>query len=79
MDEVVRKYFDHIKHIQIQEMDGTYMGSGSAVTDYVPAMRAFRDLGYAGWVSLEVFDFDPGAEFIGTESIDALRKLEASL
>ncbi len=79
MEEVVRKYFDYIKHIQIQEMDGTYMGSGTAVTDYVPAMRAFRDLGYDGWVSLEVFDFEPGAEVIATRSIDTLREIEGRL
>lgn len=79
LDELVHAYFDHIGHIQIQEMDGAYLGAGDAEEAYVPALRAFRDRGYDKWISLEVFDFEPGPERIATASMEVLRRMEAAL
>jgi sugar phosphate isomerase/epimerase len=74
LDVLIETYIDHIHHVQIQEMDGTYLGQ-TAATDYVPAFRAFSELGYDGWISLEVFDFSPGGETIAQESMNVLREL----
>ena len=76
---LVDAYYDHVGHIQIQEMDGTYLGTGDAVETFPAALRVFRDRGYDGWISLEVFDFEPGAELIATQSMEALRQMEAAL
>jgi|YelNatPaOPRAMG01_1025707.scaffolds.fasta_scaffold00095_24 D-psicose/D-tagatose/L-ribulose 3-epimerase len=78
-EALIRKYFPYIRHVHVQEMDGTYLGTGSASKDYVPAFRALKELGYRGWVSLEVFDFTPGPEKIAKESIATLRKIIAQL
>lgn len=74
MDALIETYIDDIHHVQIQEMDGTHLGPG-AVEAYAPAFRAFNEHGYDGWVSLEVFDFSPGAETIARESMEVLREL----
>ena len=74
--ELVHRYAGYIDHIQIQEMDGTYLGTGDAEQEFVPALRAFRDIGYDGWLSLEVFDFEAGPETIAAESIATLRRME---
>ena len=74
--ELVRRYANHIDHIQIQEMDGTYLGTGDAEEAFVPALRAFREIGYDGWISLEVFDFEAGPEVIASESIKTLLRME---
>ncbi len=79
LDTIVRAHFDQILHIQIQEMDGTYMGTGTGETDYLPSLRAFRDLGYAGWISLEVFDFEAGPEKIMQDSYATLKRMEGRL
>ncbi len=79
LDELVHTYYDHIGHIQIQEMDGTYLGAGDAVETYVPALQAFRDNGYDRWISLEVFDFEPGPELIATTSMATLKRMQAAL
>jgi sugar phosphate isomerase/epimerase len=79
MDELIREYIDNIYHVQIQEMDGTYLGTGDAVTEYVPAFQAFKDVGYDGWISLEVFDFEPGGEKIAEESMEVLQTLESKV
>ena len=79
LDELVRTYYDHIEHIQIQEMDGAYLGTGDAVEAYLPALRAFKEQGYDRWISLEVFDFEPGPEQIATTSMETLQRMAAAL
>lgn len=74
LDALIEKYIEHIHHVQIQEMDGTHLGQDAA-RDYVSAFQAFKDLGYDGWISLEVFDFTPGGETIARESMKILREL----
>lgn len=74
LDVLIEKYIEHIHHVQIQEMDGTHLGQDAA-RDYVSAFQAFKDLGYDGWISLEVFDFAPGGETIARESMKILREL----
>lgn len=82
MHEVIREYYSYLEHIQIQEMDGSYLGDEGEIEhfdEYVEALRAFRELGYDKWVSLEVFEFEPGPETIATESMEALDRLVAAM
>lgn len=76
---LIEKYFDHIGHVHVQEMDGTYLGTGDAVNSYVKAFQTLKDLGYDKWVSLEVFDFAPGGKKIANESMKTLATLEDKL
>ncbi len=41
--------------------------------DFAPIMQALEESGYKGWVSVEVFDFSPGAEETARQSIACLR------
>jgi len=41
--------------------------------DFVPILAALKDVGYDGWVSVEVFDYDPGVEALASESIRYLQ------
>jgi len=67
---LVEKYFDLIRHVHVNEMDGRHPGMGDY--DFKPVLRTLERLGYRGWVSLEAFDFSFGAERIARESIDYL-------
>ncbi len=78
-DVLIKKYFNNIHHVHVQEMDGTYLGTGTAVNDYVKAFQALRDLQFDKWVSLEVFDFKPGGKKIAEESIRVLKQIESKL
>jgi D-psicose/D-tagatose/L-ribulose 3-epimerase len=71
---LVDKYFDVIRHVHVNEMDGGHPGTGNY--DFRPVLSALRRRGYRGWVSLEAFDFKPGAENIASQS---LRYLEARI
>jgi sugar phosphate isomerase/epimerase len=42
--------------------------------DFVPIFEALAKIDYRGWVSVEVFDYSPGAELIATESMGYMRE-----
>ena len=54
--------------------DKNLKGPGFGEVDFHPIAAALRDVGYGGWVSVEVFNFDEGPEAIATRSLDYLRK-----
>jgi len=76
---LVKKYYEQIQHVHVQEMDGQYLGTGDAVTEYVGTFQLLKDFGYDKWVSLEVFDFSPGGEKIAQESMQVLKQIESKL
>jgi D-psicose/D-tagatose/L-ribulose 3-epimerase len=78
-DVLIRQYHPYIHHVHVQEMDGRYLGAGTGTQDFVPAFQALKDLRFDKWVSVEVFDFEPGPEFLAAESMRALKTIEASL
>jgi D-psicose/D-tagatose/L-ribulose 3-epimerase len=71
---LVDRYFHLIRHVHVNELDGRHCGQGNY--DYKPVLDALRRRNYQGWVSLEAFDFTPGAERIANES---LRHLESEI
>jgi len=72
-ETLIRKYYSHIGHVHVQEMDGRHLGTGTARSDFKGAFRTLRELGYDKWVSLEVFDFTPSGKTIAEESMAVLR------
>jgi sugar phosphate isomerase/epimerase len=73
-DALIEKYFDLIRHVHVNEMDGRHPGSGGY--DFARIFRALKRLGYRGWISLEAFDFEIGGDRIAAESIQYLKKQE---
>lgn len=72
---LIEKYFDLIRHVHVNEMDGRHPGVRHEVDyDFKPVLRTLARLGYEGWFSLEAFDFSFGAERIARESIDYLNR-----
>ena len=68
---LVDRYFDFICHVHVNELDGRHCGAGGY--DFKPVLEVLKRRGYAGWVSLEAFDYTPGPERLANES---LRHLE---
>jgi len=78
-DALVGAFYDRIRHVHVQEMDGRHLGTGNAVDAFVPGFQALKDRRYDRWVSLEAFDFTPGPQRIAEESMAALRTIAAKL
>lgn len=74
--EIIREAKDYLGHFHVN--DGR-LGPGMGPIDYQPILQALKDIDYDGWVSVEVFDFTPGAERIARESITYLKQIEGRL
>ncbi len=73
LDRAVHLAHPHLYHVHAN--DANLKGPGMGDTDLIPLARALRDVGYNGFVSVEVFDFSPGPEAIARESLQYLTKV----
>ncbi len=76
-EALVKRYFPYIRHVHVNEMDGRYPGTGTL--NFMPVFKTLAALKYAGWVSLEVFDFKPGPVEIIKATMDFYRTVEKKL
>ncbi|ADG69443.1 Xylose isomerase domain protein TIM barrel [Planctopirus limnophila DSM 3776] len=67
IDQLIMKYASYTSHFHVN--DANLLGPGMGTTDFAPIFDALFKSGYAKWVSVEVFDYSPGAEVIARDSI----------
>jgi sugar phosphate isomerase/epimerase len=77
LPELIERFKSITKHFHVN--DSNLLGPGMGDTDYIPIFRALRKSGYDGWISVEVFDYSPGADHIARESIEYMRRINAQL
>jgi sugar phosphate isomerase/epimerase len=65
--ELVERHFDYIRHVHVNEMDGSHPGAGDY--NFLPIFDVLRRKKYSGWISLEAFDFSYGPEALARESL----------
>ncbi len=70
---LVERYFDLIRHVHVNEVDGRHPGTGTY--DFQAILEVLHRRGYTGWISLEAFDFTAGAESIASESLRYLQSV----
>ncbi len=69
---LVDRYFDLIRHVHVNEVDGRHPGTGNY--DFKPVLDVLRRREYRHWISLEAFDFTPGPEKIASDSLKFIEK-----
>ena len=75
--DIVRQNHAVLAHFHAN--DPNRQGPGFGNVDFLPILEALGEVDYAGWVSVEVFDYTPGIERLARESIDYLRDCLAKL
>lgn len=68
---LIDRFKDETGHFHVN--DTNLLGPGMGETDFVPIFEALVNSGYSGWVSVEVFDYSPGAERIARESFENMQ------
>jgi sugar phosphate isomerase/epimerase len=74
--ELTRQYAPFAGHFHAQDTNLRAPGMGDV--DFGPIMQALVDARYDRWISIEVFDFSPGAERTAREGLACLKRALAA-
>jgi sugar phosphate isomerase/epimerase len=70
---LIHRHKNFCKHFHVN--DTNLLGPGMGETDYHPILKALLESRYEGWVSVEVFDYKPGAQHIAVQSIEYMKRV----
>jgi sugar phosphate isomerase/epimerase len=70
--QIIRESWPHFAHFHAN--DRNLKGPGFGDVDFKPIAAALKEVGYQGFVSVEVFNFEEGAEAIAGRSLEYLRR-----
>lgn len=77
ISELILRHKNDVGHFHVN--DTNLLGPGMGETDFTPIFAALIESNYSGWVSVEVFDYSPGAEVIAQKSLEYMHEIVASL
>lgn len=76
LPNLIREFAPWIAHVHAN--DANRRGPGFGDTDFVPVLSTLREIGYAGYVSIEVFDYSPDPITIARDGLAYLKRSEAA-
>ena len=77
MADIIREFAASTVHFHAN--DPNLQGPGFGELDFHPIFAALKETKYRGWVSVEVFDYTPGAEALTKKSLDYMKAVEAEI
>jgi sugar phosphate isomerase/epimerase len=75
--ELIRRH--HAMMVHFHANDPNFQGPGFGELDFVPILEALGEVDYRGWVSVEVFDYEPGVERLARQSIEYMQECLARI
>lgn len=69
--EIIRENKESMVHFHAN--DPNRQGPGMGDVDFVPIFQTLKEIGYDGWVSVEVFDYELGVDALAGQSIQYMR------
>ncbi len=73
--QIIRESWPNFAHFHAN--DKNLKGPGFGDVDFKPIAAALKEVGYQGYVSVEVFNFDEGPQAIATRSLEYLKRVFA--
>lgn len=77
IEQVIRESRDWLVHFHAN--DPNLLGPGMGEVEYESIFRAINEVDYDGWISLEVFRYEPSPRKIALQSIEYMRKIFSKL
>jgi sugar phosphate isomerase/epimerase len=74
LPDLIREFAPWIAHVHAN--DANRRGPGFGDTDFVPVLTALKEVGYSGYVSIEVFDYTPDPTTIARDGLAYLKRCE---
>ncbi len=71
--QIIRESWPHFAYFHAN--DKNLKGPGFGDVDFKPIAAALKEVGYEGYVSVEVFKFEEGPEAIATRSLEYLKRI----
>ncbi|MEP3479664.1 MAG: sugar phosphate isomerase/epimerase family protein [Fuerstiella sp.] len=71
--ELIHRHASVCGHFHVNDIN--LLGPGMGETDFHPIFEALLEVQYQGWVSVEVFDYSPGAKKIAKKSLQYMRSV----
>ena len=70
--DIIKDSREYLAHFHAN--DPNKRGPGMGDVDFVPIFQTLQEINYDGWVSVEVFDYEPGIEALTRDSLSYMQK-----
>jgi len=79
----LKRLAKHVRHIHLEDIAATrvhhHMIPGEGAIDFAPVLRAIKDIGYAGWVTIELYPHKDDPDHAARTALSRIRAIAADL